>query len=659
MTTPLLGFITKDKRTQAQHDAHDRALKSFPKFAIPGWKEPNGPVKVLLTDLWKDPLVVADIGYEFTGYHQLTGSCVGVSTGNAVFTLGAVQRKLATNPTKAFIPWWPFDYGVCRYNEGDRGQGEGAIDSVMAQTLIKDGVVPYSLVANLPTFDKSDGLTLTSKQEMTYSDGAYSGNTALKDTAKKFPVGSAGVLNSTADIKAAILNGYPVLDGCDQYIGNGSLQGDIALGSYDGNGGHSTCLAPETKVSLLNGTEKSIKELADSGEEVWVYSYDNGKIVPRRAKAQMTRAYVAEGLIRVGLDNGEFIDCTLDHKFMLRDGTWKEANNLNPGDSLMPLYRKFSDKEKDILDGYEMVMDPDKDKWIYTHRRVSGTANIKCLRLRNSKLVEEKLPEGVKGVIHHVNFNKLDNRPENLSRVPSDEHLEYHSERLEEQKKDPIFRKKQADAARNWCKTLNSDPILKEKRKKAHQTEETRKRHSETSKKMWENEEIRNQIKESLKKSWQDPVVIKRRDEARSKMDKEELGKKIAEGKHRKFLERQAQKVKNHKVTSILYLPGETGPVFCLEVEKSRNFGSHGVIIHNCYLGYWDHPTQGPVFCYSNQWSGNTYPQDNSGKGRCTVWVKEANVAKLFNTGGSGGETVALSHLTFFPAQPTVLDWYV
>ncbi len=239
-SNPPLGYITRAQRNQDQHAAAAQAESQMLRFTLPPPTVPKG-TKVVLTALWKDPDVVADVGFEFTGFRQLTGSCVGVSTGDAVFTLSAVQRKLATGPTKAFLPWWPFDYGRCRYNEGDRGPGEGAIDSVIAQTIIKEGVLPYAQVQGLPQFDKSDGLCLTSQIEMQYSDGAASVNTQHADVAKQFPVGSAATISDVSGIKASVLNGYPILDGCDNYIGHGSVQGDVALGQYDGQGGHSTC----------------------------------------------------------------------------------------------------------------------------------------------------------------------------------------------------------------------------------------------------------------------------------------------------------------------------------------------------------------------------------------------------------------------------------
>lgn len=245
MATPPLGWIEPADRTPDQHAAHAKALAAMPKFALAP-VQTAGPVKIMLTDFWENLKVIADIGRAFTGFHQLTGSCVGASGGNAVATLSFIQRLIADNPTKAFIPWWPFPYGRTRYNEGDRGQGEGAVDSIMGQTLIKEGVFGIEEITDEPTFSAADGLTLTSAQEYAYSDGNYAGNTKYLGLAKQHPVGAAAALYSPADIKTAILNGYPVLDGCSYYVGNGSIKGSGAnayvTGHYDGRGGHSTCV---------------------------------------------------------------------------------------------------------------------------------------------------------------------------------------------------------------------------------------------------------------------------------------------------------------------------------------------------------------------------------------------------------------------------------
>lgn len=239
---PLLGYIRPQDRTQEQADAHERAMTAMPRFTLTGTTATLAPGEaVILTQFFDNPTVVADIGFKFNGFRQLTGSCVGVSEGNAIAVLSAVQRTIATEPTKAFCPWWPFPYGRCRFNEGDHGQGEGAIDSVMVATLKNEGVFSITEVPGLPQFDTSDGLAISSRDELKWSDGGSSLVTACASVAKQHPLGTAAVVKNTDEMRDAIINGYPILDGCDDYMGGGSIQSGVSLGTYDGQGGHSTC----------------------------------------------------------------------------------------------------------------------------------------------------------------------------------------------------------------------------------------------------------------------------------------------------------------------------------------------------------------------------------------------------------------------------------
>jgi hypothetical protein len=236
-----LGFIRVQDRTESQHDAHAKNVAAMPRFAIAG-QTPDLATgqSVRLFDAWKHPAVVKDVGFVFPRFHQLTGSCVGAGGGQALFTLIATQRTLAS-PTKAFIPFWPFDYGRCRFNEGDRGQGEGAMGSSFAATVAKEGVIDATS-QGLPAFQNSDGLVLTEQLEMQWSDGASQTVTSWLDAARVHPVGTAAPCNSFDDIWAAILNGYPCTFACDNYIGKASVQGSGAdarvMGKWDGSGGH-------------------------------------------------------------------------------------------------------------------------------------------------------------------------------------------------------------------------------------------------------------------------------------------------------------------------------------------------------------------------------------------------------------------------------------
>lgn len=244
MATPQLGFIIPELRTQAQADAHEAAISKMRNFSLPYVEPPKG-TKVLLTDFWKHPDVMADIGQEFTGFGQYTGSCVGVSEGNCLFTANAVQRVIGENPVKAVIPWWPFPYGRTRFAEGDRGQGEGAVDSVMGDTLVGEGFFDIKQ-PGLPQFthNDADGMWLSKAIELQWSDG---GRIDPKWMALAKP--QAGLtktlITDVTGIYASIINGYPVLDGCDNYVGHGSIKGSgdnaYVVGRYDASGGHSTC----------------------------------------------------------------------------------------------------------------------------------------------------------------------------------------------------------------------------------------------------------------------------------------------------------------------------------------------------------------------------------------------------------------------------------
>lgn len=99
------------------------------------------------------------------------------------------------------------------------------------------------------------------------------------------------------------------------------------------------CLKYDTKIRLLDGRDLTIKEIVEefkSGKENFVLSCSpEGRFTVSKIiwgdKTKITNKYV-----RLELDNGEVVESTLDHRFMMRDGSYKEAKDLVPGDSMMP-----------------------------------------------------------------------------------------------------------------------------------------------------------------------------------------------------------------------------------------------------------------------------------------------------------------------------------
>ncbi len=114
----------------------------------------------------------------------------------------------------------------------------------------------------------------------------------------------------------------------------------------DGQGNFG-CFTKDTKVKLTDGRDLSFGELVEenkAGKKNYTYTISAlGLIVIAEIKNPRLTRQQAE-LVEVTLDNGEKIRCTPDHRFMLRDGNYQEARDLKPLTSLMPIYRKFSEK---------------------------------------------------------------------------------------------------------------------------------------------------------------------------------------------------------------------------------------------------------------------------------------------------------------------------
>jgi DNA gyrase subunit B len=101
------------------------------------------------------------------------------------------------------------------------------------------------------------------------------------------------------------------------------------------------CFSGDTRIALADGREISFMELVAEqaeGKEHFCYTIRNDGTIglERVINARITKRNAE--VIRVTLDNGEVITCTPDHRFMLRDGSYKPAAELTPNDSLMPLY---------------------------------------------------------------------------------------------------------------------------------------------------------------------------------------------------------------------------------------------------------------------------------------------------------------------------------
>ncbi len=250
---------------------------------------------------------------------------------------------------------------------------------------------------------------------------------------------------------------------CEIYI----VEGDSAGGCFSG----------DTEVALTDGRNLSFRELVKEhkqGKRNFCYTIrGDGTIGIEKIMNPRITKKKAE-VVKVTLDNGKEIICTSDHQFMERDGGYRKVGDFSPADSLMPLKRKISRVGGRItIDGYEMVYENNKHRWIFTHLLADEW------NLGNGTYCLNKGPHR-----HHIDFQKLNNNPTNIDRLSNEEHLQLH---------------------RDWIeKTLHTEEV-KEKCRKLRRTKEFR---DKMSLRMRE-PNTKKILRERAIRQWEDPEYKK------------------------------------------------------------------------------------------------------------------------------------------------------
>ena len=317
------------------------------------------------------------------------------------------------------------------------------------------------------------------------------------------------------------------------------------------------CVSGDTVVRTLNGPGKTISELAEEyknkpDERFWVLaSTPEGKLVP--AKAYYPRKTGTRKVVRVWLNNWDHVDCTPDHKIMLRDGTFIEAGKLKCGDSLMPLYLRYRRGTRSDS--------------VYIHVQ----DNVRKCSTSLHRLILERLGYDVDGkVVHHIDGNSLNNNPENLRVLTSSEHGKLH---------DIPNATHQAGALRGktWEEVYG-----------AERANEIKKKMSDAKKGKTKAEILGSEsaAKEANERTRQSCIGRTGKYERT-----DEIKQKISEG----LLEYH-----NHQVSHIEELP-EAVDVYDMAVDEHHNFAiGAGIFVHNC-VGF----RSIPVVSFSSARSGD------------------------------------------------------
>lgn len=116
------------------------------------------------------------------------------------------------------------------------------------------------------------------------------------------------------------------------------IEGDV-MGKY-----HPHCLDPDTIVPLMSGKRLSLKQLAESGKDEWVMSWQGGKFVPALAR-NFAKGQVSQVEYKVWLKScSSPLVCTGDHEW-LANGSWTRTDKLSPGDILQSSVVKLTDAD--------------------------------------------------------------------------------------------------------------------------------------------------------------------------------------------------------------------------------------------------------------------------------------------------------------------------
>ena len=443
------------------------------------------------------------------------------------------------------------------------------------------------------------------------------------------------------DLKEALVDGpVPIGIPCFEeifYVGPDGIVGYPAEPQYC-YGGHAVCFTKDTLIPLLDGSEISLGELFENykDKKFWVYSYDteNKRVVPGLAHSPR-KTGTKQKILKVTLDNGEIIKCTENHPFMTRDGIYIEAKDLRENISLMPLYRRHNKY------GYEEIYNVEQDEWNLTHHMSKNYIDYSQF--------DEKY------VIHHNDFNKLNNDPSNLNLMSWNEHTMLHAdctENLIEYAKSEIGRKNSSECMKkNW-----KNPEFKEKMKIVHKnnginvtqkrkdlglpigfqnmskeklqelgskngklnhvflnTIKSHKKSTETWNQKFDNDpEFKEKVQSTAVKNLSEynsklksgeMILTDKQINARSLNAKKCTYKRWYQDKYSSFEEyidiKYKQCANNHKVVKIEECGYED--VYDITVDKYHNFAlSAGVFVHNCAVGY-DDTTR--LVKFKNSWS--------------------------------------------------------
>lgn len=184
-----------------------------------------------------------------------------------------------------------------------------------------------------------------------------------------------------------------------------------------------SCLSYDTKIFLLSGKVLTVEELYHSDvSHEWILACDceTKQLRPVHIERVLEK-HIPETLIQFTLSNGKTFACTDDHLILMKNGTYKRADEIEQFEEFMPFNYYH---ELNYHDRYRKVVNPFRKTAKFLYKIVSQELLSNTIQEARNRAVID----GSKfTVIHHKSHNKNDDRPENLVPLTNIEHTNLHA----------------------------------------------------------------------------------------------------------------------------------------------------------------------------------------------------------------------------------------
>ena len=177
------------------------------------------------------------------------------------------------------------------------------------------------------------------------------------------------------------------------------------------------CFVGDTLVETSEGRIRidELQRMSEAGDEMpYAFAWDTYENLPvlRRIK-KAWKAGSTKELMHVATDKGASLWCTPEHRFLLRNGKWVEAQNLQSGTRLRKIGR-WSNAQR-------------AGRYSLNHRATSACPSGTSIQARWMwEQAHGPIPPAMH--VHHLNENPTDDRLSNLELRDSSEHQREHAQ---------------------------------------------------------------------------------------------------------------------------------------------------------------------------------------------------------------------------------------